>query len=210
MDIAIRHGVTIRGRIVGPDNRPVDDVRMVSRHFLGFNNDRESPIRVKDGQFELHGLDPEVAVPFYFLDAKNELGATAEISGKSADAVPLVVHLQPCGKAVARFVDPEGKPQAKQSPCATFLISPERIGAAGKHSPDVWEDLEFMANVDPEHHGYNQLTDDDGKFTFLALIPGATYKVLFGEPYRLDAKDFSVKSGETLRLPDIVISEPAP
>jgi hypothetical protein len=184
---------------------------MASRHFLGFNNSRDIPIRVKGGQFELHGLDPDVAVPFYFLDAKNELGATVEISGKSADAAPLVVHLQPCGKAVARFVDPEGKPHAKQSPAATFVLSPERIGAAGKHAPEVWADAEFMNYVDLEHYGRNQLTDDDGRFTFVALIPVATYKVaLFNKTSSWDAKDFSVKSGETLQLPDIVIPDPAP
>jgi ribosomal protein L7Ae-like RNA K-turn-binding protein len=31
------------------------------------------------GAFELHGLDPEEAVPVYFLDSKNELGAVMEI-----------------------------------------------------------------------------------------------------------------------------------
>lgn len=209
LNVAIRRGVTIRGRIVGPDNRPVDNVRMASRHFLGFNNYHESPIRVKDGQFELHGLDPEVAVPFYFLDAKNELGATVEISGKSADAAPLVVHLQSCGKAVARFIDPEGKPQAKQSPCATFVISPDRIGAAGKHSREVFGNVEFMAYMDPEHHGHNQLTDDNGKCTFPTLIPGATYQFgILGKCRDSDDEYFAIQSGETLQLPDIVVRDP--
>ena len=209
LNIAIRRGATIRGRIVGPGNRPVDDVRMASRHFLGFNNSGSSPVRIKDGQFELHGLDPEVAVPFYFLDAKNELGATVEISGKSADAGPLVVHLQPCGKAVARFVDREGKPQAQQSSSATFVLSPKRRSAAGGDSRDVWADTECMAYMDFERHGHDHRTDDNGKVTFPTLIPGAAYQFgLFNKCRESDDKVFSVRSGETLQVPDIVVYEP--
>lgn len=210
LNLAIRRGVTIRGRIVGPDNRAIGDVQMVSRHFHGFNNFMGGAVRVKDGQFELHGLDPEVCTPFYFLDAKNELGATVEISGKSAEAGPLVVHLQPCGKAVARFVDAEGRPQAKQQPVPLIVLSPARFEMAGKERREVvWSDTECISNLDNEHYGRNRLTDDDGKFTFSALIPGATYGVGMINRSVVDwnEKDFTVKSGETLQLPDITVKQ---
>ena len=67
-------------------------------------------IHARDGRFELHGFDPEKATPAYFLDA-DTVGATVELSGKQAGE-ELTVRLQPCGRAKARFVGPDGKPVA--------------------------------------------------------------------------------------------------
>ena len=96
LDITIRRGVTVRGHIVGPDDRPVDEAMMISRLFIapGETEFRFTSVIVRGEEFELHGLDPERAVPVYFLDAKHELGATVEISGKSAADRPLVVRLE--------------------------------------------------------------------------------------------------------------------
>ena len=68
--------------------------------------------RVKSGRFEVHGLDPGVEVPVYFLDPHHKLGTTADFSGKSAAGGPITVRLQSCGTAKARLVDSSGKPLA--------------------------------------------------------------------------------------------------
>ena len=39
---------------------------------------------VTSGRFEMHGLDPDAEVPVYFLDPHHKLGATVNLSGKSA------------------------------------------------------------------------------------------------------------------------------
>ena len=67
---------------------------------------------VKSGRFEIHGLDPDAEVPVYFLDPHHKLGATVNLSGKSAADGPVTVRLQPCGTAKARLVDASGKPLA--------------------------------------------------------------------------------------------------
>ena len=36
--------------------------------------------RVRDGRFELHGLDPDAEVPAYFLDTEHKLGGTGRRS----------------------------------------------------------------------------------------------------------------------------------
>ena len=46
---------------------------------------------VRDGRFELHGLDPDAEVPVYFLDSRHELGATLLLSGKSLADGPVTV-----------------------------------------------------------------------------------------------------------------------
>jgi hypothetical protein len=214
LNLAIRRGVTVRGRIVGPSNQPVGDVLILSRHFLGANEDtwNGGNVHVRSGQFELHGLDPDASVPFYFLDPKNELGATVDLSGKSAENGPLVVRLQACGRAVARYVTPAGKPKVKYDPGLQILVSPGPFrGDDKRNRREVSSDQDFVANFDREHYWDKPLTDEDGRCTFPALIPGATYRIpLANKLGDWDQRDFTVKPGETLQLPDITVPEPVP
>jgi beta-lactamase regulating signal transducer with metallopeptidase domain/protocatechuate 3,4-dioxygenase beta subunit len=207
-NFTIRRGVTVKGTIVGPDNKPPGDVLIVSRHFIGAseNEYRGGHIRAKNGQFALHGLDPDASVPFHFLDPKNETGTTVEISGRSADSGLLVVRLQPCGKAVARFVTPEGKPAVKYRPLFKILVSPGPFMDDRKRRKEISSDEDFVANFDREHYWGGPLTDAEGRCTFPALIPGAIYRLsIFNKIQNWDEKDFSVKPGETLQLPDITV-----
>lgn len=219
MDIPIQRGVTLRGRIAGPKNQPVGDVLMLSRIFLGKTDTtfRAFGDRIANGgQFELHGLDPEKSVPVFFLDAKNQLGAVVEISGKSAEKEPLLVHLKPCGKAVARFIDPDGKPLVKHNPGLQIVVTPgpswfyvqEQSHKDKSIENKLTSDQDFVANFDRLHYWNGPVTDEQGRCTFPALIPGATYRifVLDKSKNRMD-KDFTVASGETLDLGDIVVKE---
>jgi beta-lactamase regulating signal transducer with metallopeptidase domain len=214
VDLTLRRGVTLKGRIVGPNDQPPGDVLILSRHFIGAGEDefRGGHITAKDGQFALHGLDPEKATPFYFLDPKNETGATVEISGKSADAGPLVVRLAPCGKAVARFVNFGGTPKADYQTSLQILVSPGPFKGDDKRSKkEISSDQDYVANFDRDHYWHQPKTDADGRCVFPALIPGATYRLpIFNKLGDWDEKDFTVKSGETLQLPDIADKEKKP
>jgi hypothetical protein len=211
LNVAIRRGVTVRGRIVGPDDRPVEDTLITSRLFISADETwcRCSIVTARGGVFELRGLDPENAVPVYFLDPKNELGATVPISGKSAADQPLLVRLSPCGKALARFVDPAGKPRVKYEPNLQIVVTPGPFrGDLRRARKELNSDQGFVANFDRQHYWHGLVTDEDGRCTFPALIPGATYRILiFRTPGEWGEQDFTVKSGETLQLPDIVIPE---
>ncbi len=209
VDLAIRRGATVHGTIVGPDNQQPGDVLILSRHFLRPDEDtfRGGKILAEDGQFALHGLDPDVATPFYFLDPQHETGATVDISGRSADNGPLLVHLRPCGKAVARFVTPQGKPKAKHDTQLQIVVSPGPFsGDEKRNKKEVSSDQDFVANFDRQHYWRQPLTDAQGRCTFPALIPGATYRIpIFNKLGDWDEKDFTVKPGETLHLPDITV-----
>ena len=67
---------------------------------------------MKDGRFEIPGCDPEKPVTFYFLDLKDQLGATVELSGKSAAGGPVTVRLQPTATARVLLKDTGGRPLA--------------------------------------------------------------------------------------------------
>ena len=95
IDITLRRGTTIRGRVVGPDGRPVPDARVFSRIILrtiprgGWKEFYVAPTgggrgQVRDGRFTLHGLDADVEVPVFFLEPERKLGATVRFSGRSA------------------------------------------------------------------------------------------------------------------------------
>ena len=158
--------------------------------------------------------------PVYFLDADHQWGTAVELSGKQASE-DLTIRLEPCGRAKARFVGPDGKPVSKLGmfPSLQLLITP------GTHSffkPDPAEqakleaDAEFMPNVDPSHYQQpnEPVTDAEGCITLPDLIPGALYRIS-DYSTREDQKkgvqirkDFTVKPGETLDLGDILIERP--
>ena len=144
---------------------------------------KSSSLRVHDGQFELHGVDPRKATPVYFLDAEHQWGAAIEISGKQAEG-QVTVRLQPCGQARARFVGPDGNAIATLGtlPYLELVMTP---GAPFEFFVDRMKDLEadttFMVNVDPRFYPdarqpgqpRGPATDQEGRITFPDLIPGA-------------------------------------
>jgi hypothetical protein len=206
-NLVIERGVTLRGRIVGSGDSPVGEVQIQSTHFCTFNNYHGNGLRTQGGQFELHGLDPDASEAFYFLDMKNQLGATVKISGKSADAGPLIVRLQPCGKAVARFVNSEGRPLPKLRPLPSIVLSPDRFDIVdGQPRRAVWADRVYMIDRDEMRDSPDRITDKDGRFTFRTLIPEAPYGIgVLNHSLQDYDRSFSVKSGETVQLGDVKV-----
>jgi RNA polymerase sigma factor (sigma-70 family) len=194
----LRRGVTIRGRLLDPDGKPVREAVLLcwsqlTRHSLSWF---ASPAAVRDGEFELRGCDPEETYPVHFLDARHQWGASAKVSAKQAGDKPPTVRLEKCGRAVVRFVNKEGKPVPDYSPYVNIVIRP----GAG----EVGDDSDFVANVDHlnYHGGGGRVTGADGRATCPALIPGVTYR-LSGP----GMKDVEVRAGagETRQLPDVVV-----
>ncbi len=122
----LRPGATIKGRVEGPAGQTVTDgFILTTLHIEPFSpswrGDFSVPIR--DGRFELHGLDPEGSTRIHGLDPEHEWVATVEVSGKRAGE-DLTIRLEPCGKARARFVGPDGKPLARHQPTFEVVATP--------------------------------------------------------------------------------------
>jgi RNA polymerase sigma factor (sigma-70 family) len=200
-------------------------------------------VDVHDGRFELHGIDPDAEVSAFFLDPEHkrgaavnlssksialmtiatrtgrvEVGATARFSGESKTRGPITVRLQPCGTATARLVDPEGKPLAAYRDL--YLISmvvtpgPDRMSNDPADKTRLSAEQGFLSDIDPIHYAEGCLADAEGRITFSALIPGATYRVFDRTARNADGigrqirKEFTVKPGENLDLGDIRIEKP--
>ncbi len=227
IDITLRRGATIRGRVVGPDGRPEPDAWVFSRIILytprtgGWKSFHVLPNgrgrgQVRDGRFTLHGLEADVEVPVFFLEPERKLGATVRFSGKSASGGPATVRLEPCGTAKVRLVDPEGKPLDRYPAAAvmSMIVTPGSVHRRNPAKDDPLFDVEAAPyELDPVNHTLDLQSDAQGRITFPVLIPGATYRVVDRSAFYAGGeqeirKEFTVKPGETLDLGDILIARP--
>jgi RNA polymerase sigma factor (sigma-70 family) len=204
----LKRGVTVAGRVIGPDGRPLPTAIALGRTYVPYRRN-EGPftfesfrgsapqIKVRDGQFEIPGCDPEKPYTFYFLDRQHQLGATVELSGRSAGNGPLAIQLQKCGAATVRYKDHQGKPIAGyRGDPLMLIITP---GADRPQIDQIMADMQFQVNLDTERLR-SLRTGADGRMTFVSLIPDATY--------RLRGHDFTAEAGKTIDLPDITLPRP--
>jgi hypothetical protein len=224
--VALRRGVTIKGRLVGPDGNPVKAaVMFVGGHRPSWEKNLQ-PVTVHGGTFELRGCDPEKTYRVHFLqyggpvqlsmmaedvggmgvlnlpallDARNKLGAVAELSGKQA-GTEAVVKLAPCGTARVRFLDGAGKPAAGYTPGLQLVASPGPILSDSVKNGTLAAEVVGLTNP---YGGGTPKADADGRVTFPGLIPGATYRIrkpsgVGNERHVL--KEFTVEAGKTAEL----------
>lgn len=234
VNVTLRRGVTIKGRLVGPDGKPVPSALMfVSAHRPRFENTMH-PVHVRGGEFEARGCDPAKKYQLLFLEyprmprllmmaeglqtygqlwlselvnGKDRRGASVEVLAKEAVDKPLVVRLAPCGAVKLRFVDAAGKPKADFIPWLQLVVTP---------GPQLWkaiEDKTLAAEVVSLAGPYGDQppgqpkTDAQGYVTYQGLIPGATYRVkTYGDNMgrNIVLKDFTVEAGKTAELEIVV------
>jgi hypothetical protein len=212
--VRLKRGVTVRGRLLGPDGKPPARALMlsrrlnVSRYHLGSG----LPVEVAGGRFELRGCDPAGTYRVLFLDPKGGSGAVAQINVKRAARTPPTVRLAPCGSAVVRFVDGRGKPVADYNPDVYLVLTPAFFPTDTSNLTRLLAQptrlLDGVLGADMCHLYWSLPTDERGFVRCPYLIPGATYQIRWGraphERYTM-AQDFRVKAGQRLRLPDIVL-----
>jgi len=202
--MGLKRGVTVRGRVTAPDGTPVTRAFAFGRSYVlpgkfgprPFNS-RAPRILVHDGRFEIPGCDPEKPYTFYFLDTEHQLGATVQLSGKSAQDGPVTVALQKCGAAKVRCMDREGKPIANlEARVLMLIITP---GTDEPARDQVMSDRSYQDSLDPDRQS-DLRTDPDGRVMFVSLIPGAHY--------RFYGHEFTAEAGKTLDLGQMVIDRP--
>jgi hypothetical protein len=223
--VMLRRGATVTGHVVGPEDQPIRDASIFSRAIL---DPRQRPWttwtvpnsqhgRVRNGRFEIHGLDPENKVPVYLLEPRDKLGATVMLTGKSAAGGPITVRLQPCGAAKMRIVGPDGKPvvgrlatrliQMVVTPGPTHGVTKEQAGFLLADEAD-------LSQMDPVNYKTEVVPDAEGCIRLPVLIPGATYRFIDYTAANRDQtgaevrKEFTVEPGQKLDLGDIRIAKP--
>jgi Sigma-70, region 4 len=212
LTVTLRRGVTLTGRVLGPDGKPVEKAKMLCRSYIPYGHDWNPAYskEVENGQFELPGCDPQGTSEVYFLDAKNQLGTVANLSGKDAGK-PVIVRLERCGSATVRLVDEQSKPISDFDTWVEILLTPG-IHHADEFLQKTGGKPEVLADTahDPAHT--RGPTDSEGRITFSCLIPGATYWVSGQNPPRWWStnlrKEIKVRPGESLDLGEIRVKAP--
>ncbi len=186
--VALRKGVTLKATVTGPAGQPVGDLQV----FCPLEGFAVSPVKVRSNRLELHGCDAEKNLRVMIFDAKNQWGATVEISKQNAGEKPLPIRLVPCGSARIRFLDADGKPLAKFYPGLFLELAPKH-GEFREQATQVYSPSPFLKS--------GPHTDEQGWCTLTSLIPGATYRFGHAEI----ETTFIAKPGEVLKLPDVVM-----
>jgi len=188
MEIMLRRGAVVKGKLTGPDGQPAQGAVLISRLMVNrsMNALVQSPSPVPtvpvSADFELTGCHPDKPYPVIFFQEQKGWGALVPISGKQAGK-PMDVRLQPCGAAKARFLTAEGRPITEGDGRGLLVVL----------SPG---DTAFWAGF-IEHSNIRRdwRTDTDGRITWRDLVPGVTY--------RINHREFTVRPGETLDLGDL-------
>jgi hypothetical protein len=188
LEVLLRRGATVKGKLIGPDGQPVEGAVLISRLMItrAMNNliQPASPVAnlPVSANFELKGCHPDKSYPVIFFQEQKGWGAVVPVSGKQADQ-PLEVRLQRCGSAKARFVTAEGKLVTGADGKGLLLVL-----APGDTTR--WADFIWHSNIREDWR-----TDGEGRITWRDLVPGATY--------RINNREFNVKPGEVLDLGDL-------
>jgi hypothetical protein len=202
VEIRIKPGHEVNGKIVDEQGKPIGTALLATNldvwDYSGEWRGVSGPPTL-GGTFRLKGLTSDQEHPVYFLDPYQKLGATVKLR---ATDEPISVVLKPCGSAKAKFVlDREDR---QFSPMLFFVLTSGEL----KYDSDAMKagktlaDSDFVANVDRINYGNPREVQEgiDRHYTFPALIPGATYRLLTNGGINGPYKDFTVQSGETLDL----------
>jgi protocatechuate 3,4-dioxygenase beta subunit len=211
--VPLHRGVTVRGRLLGPDGKPVARALMLSRlNVSALFPKLGAPAEVTGGRFELRGCDPGATYEVFFVDPRHGWGGKAAIAVAPARRQSPVVRLAPCGSATVRFVDDRGQPVAGYWPGFSLVVTPQSFAVdsrnIGRFLGDARNALQWLLEADEEMVQWNLRTDAQGRLTLPNLIPGAAYTLRWD---RLSSGDFTrsrtfrVKSGEVLRLADVTM-----
>jgi hypothetical protein len=205
--VELQRGATIIGRMTDEKGEPVKQALLFTRlkihatslYWRGF------PIEAFGGRFELSGLAEAQEYLVFFLDPKRRLGASAVL--KTGGETPTVV-LTPCGQATATFTDSQGHPVSDARITLRMVVTPgvHPYDHKAMRRGELAADSDHVSNLDRTNYWPGPKTDDQGRITFPALIPGATYRLIGSDQSGLVvAKEFTVESQQTVELGEIAI-----
>ncbi len=181
VDLQVDPGRTVRGTMVGPDDRPVFGV--VEIQTLDIFQNHHTP--GDSSTFEVKGLPPG-AHRLDFVHPVRKLAGTLRLKGDETGK--LTVKLQPWGTVIGRILDEEGKPRTNVELRINSLRDPP--------------DLEFGRIPD------RRTVDAQGRFRIEGLIPGLKYDARGISSHRSDGTIFEslqVGPGEVKDVGDVTL-----
>jgi RNA polymerase sigma factor (sigma-70 family) len=187
-NLTLDPGETFRGKLVGPDGKPLTGVRT---YGLSGDDGWERPA-LQTAEFTVRTFNPRRPRPVLFHHAEKRLvGALTPPRDKDR---PVTVTMQPGATVTGRLVDADGQPRANVALDLSIRLSANARGA----------DFDVRGAYPPSKFQ----TDRDGRFRIQALLPGYGFtlrddqgRVHFGE---------GLRSGETTDLGNVQLKSYTP
>ncbi len=183
-ELVLEPGLSIRGKLVDPDGRPVAGVTAFGLAW-GVQGGIPAPAPLLDGaEFTAIGLDPDHPRLVWFLNRQRNLGRMMMLPGPDAQPgdEPVAVTLQPCGTVLGRVLDADGHPKPNVEVMAFARHEQLRFGGYGTQ----------VAR-----------TDVDGRFRVTGLVAGLRYSLAGLDLPRRGAEEFTVRIGEVKDVGDL-------
>lgn len=179
VEIAVRKGVTLQAKVVGPDGQIVRNVTAmypgIDAQLIDIWNQGHD---FADGIFRIHGVDPERTYRVFFLKPDQRLGAVAELKCDPKSPGPIELKLQPTATIQGKIVNPGGAAVQRGQVTPFMVISREKkdLSRDALFNQDL---VQFYTSVLGQRNFFfhNREVDSQGKFAFEAMIPGAWFYV---------------------------------
>ena len=181
----LRRGMTVKGRVIGPDGRPIPDrPAMIGRVFLmpspgawlSWRLNYQAACETAGSRST--GSTPTPKSPSTSSSRSTSWARRSMLSGKSGAGGPVTVRLQPCGTARAPARRPGREAGRRVSPRAGSRWS-SRPGLIelDRTSPANWSPMQRpVGGSTRSTTADGPVSDAEGRITLPALIPGATYQ----------------------------------
>jgi hypothetical protein len=172
--LALRRGVTVRGRVLNHHGKPASAL-LVSPTYVPTGMElKPHTLPVRDGRFEVPGCEPGAKLTVWAFDPAKKEGGFAEFTVKPGAGPE--VRLAPCVSARVRVVDGAGKPVARPRLAVLLLLRPgdsinDSLQNGTRPALEMWAPLAFGRDLEAVEVG-------TGVFTLKHLIPNASYTLL--------------------------------
>jgi RNA polymerase sigma factor (sigma-70 family) len=193
-DMLLDPGRTLKGRVLGPDGKPLGGVRVSGlRTYNGHGHWEYEPLRT--AEFVVTGLDRGQVRLLQFIHSEKKLAGSLVVKGEEKG--PVTVQLVAAGALTGRLVTPDGEPATGGQLVA--LSSPIDQPDPARENPTVGS---LRADIVPHK---------DGKFRIEGVIPGLSYYLGYTKGMYLHrlggaaGDKVTIKPGEDKDLGDVVV-----
>ena len=179
VEVAVRRGVKLEARIVGPDGTPVSGFAAYCHDVYGqLNRSQHLGVDYPGDLFFINGADPDRSYRVMFTEGSRGLGAFATLKADPDRKEPQVVKLQPLARVHGKLVGPAGQPVTAGQVYAQMVVTSKE--GPFKNFQELSSAAEIYSNLlpGPTRSVLEEKLNERGEFSLSLLMPGARLYVV--------------------------------
>ncbi len=192
-DLVLDAGLSIPGRVLGPDGKPITDLHVLGQteSFPWWRPRHDDKVRMTD-RFTVNGYDGNGPRQLFFKNQDETLVGQHRLEGVAPEEI--VVTLQPSVRVTGRVIANE-----TELPAARYFLNCEKCSLFDEKYPTVKFSTHWC------------FTDDEGRFEIKGLMAGLVYKMIARndsgsndpDPNRFTIDLTAAKPGDVIELGDV-------